>query len=39
VEGRQTAELIPVDFGDFIVHVFDDKARKFYDLEPTLAGG
>ena len=33
VEGRQTAEWILLDFGDFIVHVFDDKARKFYDLE------
>jgi len=33
VEGRQTAEWILLDFGDFIVHVFEDKARKFYDLE------
>src|SRR4029450_3141865 len=33
VEGRQTAEWILLDYGDFIVHVFDDKARKFYDLE------
>jgi len=33
VEGRQRAEWILLDFGDFIVHVFEDKARKFYDLE------
>jgi ribosome-associated protein len=33
VEGRQTAEWILLDYGDFIVHVFDDKARRFYDLE------
>ncbi|HEY6122738.1 MAG TPA: ribosome silencing factor [Pyrinomonadaceae bacterium] len=33
VEGRQTAEWILLDYGDFVVHVFDDKARKFYDLE------
>jgi len=33
VEGRKTAEWILLDFGDFIVHVFADKARKFYDLE------
>jgi ribosome-associated protein len=33
VEGYNAAEWILVDFGDFIVHVFEDKARKFYDLE------
>jgi ribosome-associated protein len=33
VEGYNAAEWILVDFGDFIVHVFEDKARQFYDLE------
>jgi ribosome-associated protein len=33
VEGYQTAEWILIDFGDFIVHIFDEKARRFYDLE------
>jgi ribosome-associated protein len=33
VEGRQTAEWILLDYGDLIVHIFDDKARRFYDLE------
>ncbi|MFS8084098.1 MAG: ribosome silencing factor [Acidobacteriota bacterium] len=33
VEGYQTAEWILIDYGDFIVHVFDEKARHFYDLE------
>lgn len=33
VEGYQAAEWILVDYGDFIVHVFDQKARRFYDLE------
>ena len=33
VEGRRTAEWILLDYGDFIVHVFDEKARRFYDLE------
>ena len=33
VEGYQTAEWILVDYGDFVVHVFDAKARRFYDLE------
>jgi ribosome-associated protein len=33
VEGRKTAEWILLDYGDLIVHVFADKARRFYDLE------
>src|ERR1700682_466826 len=33
VEGYRAAEWILMDYGDFIVHVFADKARKFYDLE------
>lgn len=33
VEGYKAAEWILLDYGDFIVHVFEDKARKFYDLE------
>ncbi len=33
VEGYQTAEWLLVDYGDFILHVFDEKARRFYDLE------
>ena len=33
VEGYQVAEWILIDYGDFIVHVFDEKARRFYDLE------
>jgi ribosome-associated protein len=33
VEGYNTAEWVLVDYGDFIVHIFDEKARRFYDLE------
>lgn len=33
VEGYNTAEWVLVDYGDFIIHVFEDKARRFYDLE------
>jgi ribosome-associated protein len=33
VEGYKTGEWVLVDYGDFIVHVFEDKARRFYDLE------
>jgi ribosome-associated protein len=33
VEGYKQAEWILVDYVDFVVHVFSEKARKFYDLE------
>jgi ribosome-associated protein len=33
VEGYKTAEWILLDYGDFVVHVFEQKARTFYDLE------
>ena len=33
IEGYRTAEWILLDYGDFIVHVFDEKSRRFYDLE------
>lgn len=33
IEGYKTAEWILLDYGDFVVHVFDEKARTFYDLE------
>jgi ribosome-associated protein len=33
VEGYKTAEWILLDYGDFVMHIFGDKARKFYDLE------
>jgi len=42
-EGRRSAEWALLDFGSFIVHVFGEQARRFYDLErlwrqaPSLA--
>ena len=39
VEGYRSAEWILMDYGDFIVHVFADKARKFYDLERLWRAG
>lgn len=33
MEGYNTAEWVLIDFGDFIVHIFEQKAREFYDLE------
>lgn len=38
VEGYKTAEWILLDYGDFVVHVFDQKARTFYDLERLWRG-
>ena len=33
VEGLDSAQWVLLDYGDFIVHVFLDEAREFYDLE------
>ncbi|HWX54429.1 MAG TPA: ribosome silencing factor [Verrucomicrobiae bacterium] len=33
VEGYNQAEWVLVDYVDFVVHVFSERARKFYDLE------
>jgi ribosome-associated protein len=32
IEGYRTAEWILLDYGDFIVHIFEKEARDFYDL-------
>lgn len=33
VEGYESAEWILMDYGDFLVHVFSETARRYYDLE------
>jgi ribosome-associated protein len=33
IEGYNTAEWVLMDYGDFIVHIFNKEAREFYDLE------
>ena len=33
VEGYNQAEWVLIDYVDFVVHVFSERARKFYDLE------
>ena len=33
IEGYQRAEWILIDYVDFVVHVFHEPTRKFYDLE------
>ena len=33
IEGYDTANWILLDYGDFVVHVFDKDSRSMYDLE------
>jgi len=33
IEGYDNAEWVLVDYGDYLVHIFSDKAREYYDLE------
>jgi ribosome-associated protein len=33
VEGYQNAEWVLLDYGDYLIHIFTEKARQFYDLE------
>lgn len=32
IEGYNTAEWVLLDYGDFVVHVFNGESREFYDL-------
>jgi ribosome-associated protein len=32
-EGLDSLEWVLVDYGEFVVHVFDDEIRRYYDLE------
>ncbi|MGB7068200.1 MAG: ribosome silencing factor [Pyrinomonadaceae bacterium] len=33
IEGYSSGEWVLLDYGDFLIHVFDTNAREFYDLE------
>ncbi len=33
IEGADTAEWVLLDYGDFVVHVFLDDLRRYYELE------
>ena len=33
IEGYQNAEWILMDYGDYLIHIFSEKARIYYDLE------
>lgn len=33
IEGRENAEWILMDYGNFIIHIFSKEAREYYSLE------
>jgi ribosome-associated protein len=37
VEGLSDAQWVLLDYGDFVVHVFLDEVRRYYDLERLWA--
>ena len=37
VEGLDTLEWVLMDYGDFVIHVFKEETRHFYDLERLWA--
>lgn len=39
IEGYRNANWILMDYGDFIIHIFDEESREFYDLERIWKGG
>ena len=32
-EGKSSAEWVLLDYGSFVVHIFSERAREYYDLE------
>ncbi|WP_035779821.1 ribosome silencing factor [Butyrivibrio sp. MC2013] len=39
IEGYDTCKWILMDYGDIIIHVFDNESRKYYDLDRIWRDG
>lgn len=39
IEGYQESSWIVLDYGNVVVHLFDEETREFYDLEQLWADG
>lgn len=39
IEGRENAEWILMDYGNFIVHIFSERTREYYALEKLWGDG
>lgn len=39
IEGYRNANWILMDYGEFVIHIFDEESREFYDLERIWKGG
>ena len=39
IEGYQTANWILMDYGDIVIHLFDEENRLFYDIERIWRDG
>ena len=33
IEGYENAEWVLMDYGDYLIHIFSEKSRSYYDLE------
>jgi len=33
IEGLTTGQWVAMDYGDVVVHIFDEESREYYDLE------
>ncbi len=38
IEGYADSRWILLDFGDVVIHLFDEETRQYYDLEQLWAG-
>lgn len=39
IEGRNTSGWVLMDYGDIVIHIFDEENRLFYDLERIWRDG